>query len=141
VTLIRRMLSNEVFRFLLSGGSLFVLDITAFIICRKVFGIEVFWAELMARTVGASTGFLVHKFFTFAREAESSAMSTRSQGFGYAVTTLFNLALSPFLVAGLVYLLAPYEVFAKALGSILLAMETFLVFRFIFRDSGGADRQ
>ena len=134
MNLIRRILENEVSRFVLSGGSLFVLDLATFLLCRKVLGIDVAWAEFLARFTGASTGFVVHKFFTFANAKGSSAMSTKTQGVGYTATTVFNLMLSPFLVSFLVWMLDPYELMGKALGSALLACETFLVFRFVFRE-------
>jgi len=135
LTIIRRLLSSTIFRFLLSGSTLFVIDVTTFVICRKVFGIEVFWSELIARTTGASVGFLLHKFFTFANPEGASAMGARKQGAGYLVTVSFNLAFSPFLVSWLVGLLHPYELMGKVLGSVLLAFETFIIYRFIFRES------
>ena len=63
---IQHLLKHEVLRFLLSGGSLFALDLCIFLICRKWFGIDVAIAEFMARATGASVGFVLHKFFTFA---------------------------------------------------------------------------
>lgn len=131
----KRVLSSEGFRFLVSGGSLFLLDFTVFVVCRKVLGIEVVWAELIARSVGAATGFLLHKFFTFARPKGASAMSAQVQGVGYFATTAFNLLFSPFFISWLVLWMHPYELSAKMLGSGLLACETFLVFRYIFRGS------
>lgn len=131
---IQHLLKHEVLRFLFSGGSLFVLDLGIFLICRKWFGIDVAIAEFMARATGASVGFVLHKFFTFANRGGDSAMSTRTQGVGYAATTGFNLLFSPFLVSALVWALHPYELAGKALGSILLAVETFVVYRYVFRE-------
>ena len=132
---IRRLMSSEGFRFLLSGTSLFILDFSIYLLCRKVFGIEVFWAELMARSTGATAGFLLHKFFTFANPKGANAMSVKTQGAGYFGTAAFNLMFSPILVSYLVWIMDPYELMAKVLGSVLLAVETFLVFRFVFRES------
>jgi len=129
------MLSNEVFRFLLSGGSLFVLDFTVFYICHFHLEMAVWGSELTGRSVGATTGFLVHKLFTFANPKGASALSAKKQGAGYFSTVLFNLAFSPILVSALAWLLYPYVAMAKAIGSILLAIETFVVFRFLFRES------
>jgi len=135
LTYIRRLLSSQLFRFLLSGGTLFVIDLAAFIICRKVFGIDVFWSEFIARVTGAATGFVLHKFFTFANPKGESAVGARKQGAGYVATVSFNLVFGPFLVSWLVVLLHPYELMAKILGSVLLAFETFIIYRFIFRES------
>ena len=131
----KRFLSSEGLRFLFSGGVLFILDFTAFVIFRKVFGIEVVYSEFLARLFGASMGFLLHKFFTFANPRGSSAMSTRVQGAGYFIIMGVNLVLSPFLVSWLVFMMHPYELLAKGLGSALIACETFIVFRFLFRGS------
>ena len=133
--LIRRMLANEVLRFLLSGGSLFVLDFTIFSVCHFYIGLEIWLAELIGRGTGATTGFFLHKLFTFANPKGKSAVSTQKQGIGYTATALFNLAFSPFLVSWLAWLMYPYVALAKALGTILLAFETFIIFRFLFRAS------
>lgn len=131
---LQRLVQNEVLRFLLSGGSLFVLDLSIFLMCRKWLGIDVALAEFIARGTGATVGFVLHKFFTFANSNGDSAMSTRKQGVGYAATTGFNLLFSPVLVSGLVWLLHPYELIGKAAGSLLLAVETFIVYRYVFRE-------
>jgi putative flippase GtrA len=134
LTVIRRLLSSKVVRFLLSGGTLFVIDVTTFLICRKVLGIDVFWSEFIARTTGASVGFLLHKFFTFANPKGSTTMGAKKQGAGYLATASCNLAFSPFLVSWLVTWLHPYELMGKVLGSILLAFVTFIIYQFIFRE-------
>ena len=128
-------MASQGFRFLLSGGTLFALDFAVFVFCRKVLGIDVAISELCARTVGAVTGFVLHKFFTFANGGNERAMSGSAQGAGYFATTGFNILFSPFLVWWLVGLLHPYELVAKVIGSGLLACETFLVFRFLFRSA------
>ena len=133
--LVRRLMAHEALRFLMSGGTLFVLDFTIFSVCHFYFGLEVWLSELIGRGTGATTGFFLHKLFTFANPKGQSAVSTQKQGVGYTATALFNLAFSPFLVSWLAWLMDPYVALAKALGTILLAFETFVIFRFLFRAS------
>jgi putative flippase GtrA len=133
LTSIRHLLSSKFFRYLISGSILFVIDVTVFLICRKAFEIEVFWSELFARTAGASVGFVLHKFFTFTNT--SSAMDGKKQGAGYLATVGCNLAFAPFLVSWLVGVVHPYELMGKIMGSVLLAFETFIIYRYIFRES------
>jgi len=131
---IQRVIRHQIARFLVAGASLNLLDLLTFLLCRKVLGIDVPVAQFIARFVGATTGFGVHKLFTFSHSGDS-ALKTGQQGMAYAVVTLCNLLLSPFLVTWLVWMLDPYEIAGKLLGDVLLAVETFVIFRYLFRGS------
>jgi len=133
----RRLLSWRLVRYLLVGGGLFVLDTAVFLTLVRLFGWDLRLAQLVSRTVGAATGFVGHRGFTFRQPGKDHAHSVAAQGTGYVAVTLFNIAFSPFVVQFAAWAVPgtlPFSlVLAKIAAECVIVVESFLLLNVVFR--------
>lgn len=92
----KRLTSNTVFRYLLTGGTLFLIDFAVFVGFKSL-GVATPVAQVISRTTGAAVGFVGHKLFTFGNR-DRSATTMAVQGTGYIGVTIFTILFSPLVV-------------------------------------------
>jgi len=120
-------------RYLVSGASLFALDLLVVLTLVQLLGIPVPAAQLAGRASGAVTGFFVHRYFTFRTSLYNPRHRTLGQTGGYLSVGLFTLAISPLVLLGFLYLSQGHLVVAKLLTELLLVMISYVSLRFVFR--------
>lgn len=121
-------------RYLLVGLSLFVLDLSIFLVLVHLAGLPLAVAQVIARTIGAITGFVLHRSWTFDGEGDHR-LSLGAQGGGYLTLTLLNISLSPFVVLAAAAVLPDSMVLVKVAAEGFLAVESFLITRLLFTRS------
>lgn len=123
----------SVFRYLLTGGCLFLIDLTIFLSLKRL-GITTPVAQIISRSIGAAVGFVAHKFFSFgSKERTTSILVT--QGRGYLICTIINLFISPVLITGFEMLIHSSLVLGKVVIELFMVLETYLILRLIFSRS------
>jgi putative flippase GtrA len=123
-----RFLSGSVPRYVVVGLALLLLDVVTYSVW-VLGGAAVWQAQLVARTVGAATGFVAHRQITFKTQTGRWAR----QGVRYLWLVAINLLGSPLLVEGLYRWLANPFV-AKGVAEVLLVTWTYLAMRlWVFR--------
>ncbi len=128
-----RWIEGSLFRYLASGGVLFIVDYLVYIVLAKLLGLDVRIAQGASRTSGAVVGFFLHKLYSFRAGEAGQSLSTASQGAAYTLVTLANLVASPFLVHLAVGALGGMILVGKVLVDVVLVAETYVLLRIVFR--------
>ena len=122
----------KVIRFIIAGGSAFSVNIFFLYIFTEFFGLWYIFSATIAFVLSFLVGFSLNKFWTF---AESSADFIHSQMFIYLSVNLINLTINNALLYFMVESLAIWYILAQALASILIAFESFFVYRWLFMNA------
>ncbi len=121
----------KILRYLFSGGTAAVTDLTLLYIFTDVFGIWYILSSVLAFLVAFAVSFILQKFFTFQDHAMDGV---RGQALVYLLVTSFNLGLNTALVFAFVHYAGFHYLFAQILASIIIAVESFVVYGlFIFK--------
>ena len=126
----------KVIRFIIAGGSAFSVNIFFLYIFTEFFGLWYIFSATIAFMLSFLVGFSLNKFWTF---AESSADFIHSQIFIYLGVNLINLAINNALLYFMVESLAIWYILAQALASILIAFESFFVYKWLFMNTHNPD--
>ena len=126
----------KVIRFIIAGGSAFSVNIFFLYIFTEFFGLWYIFSATLAFMLSFLVGFSLNKFWTF---AESSADFIHSQIFIYLGVNLVNLAINNALLYFMVESLAIWYILAQALASILIAFESFFVYKWLFMNTHNPD--
>lgn len=133
-------LSAQAIRYLISGGMVVALDFLSFYVLTRLWPDAYVVANLVAKTVGALSGFFLHKHFTFAGEQAHSASTQLSL---YITLYFVNMALSSAILFGAVDMLQWHELAAKVVADGFVVATSFLTCRmlvFAQRASGAVQR-
>lgn len=123
----------NVFRYLIVGVSLFLLDLTVFLLCVNVFGTGVTFGQVLSRSAGAFAGFFGHKYFSFkAWETKDSVGQLTKRGSGYVFVVIFNIGFSPVVVSVLVSAIPGNLILSKLLAEVFLVVETYILLKIVF---------
>lgn len=117
-------------RYSITGILLFVVDLTVFL-TLKHFGATTLFSQFVSRSVGASLGFVGHKFFSFCNKKFSMSVIA-IQGTGYISCSIFNIFISPFVVLGFEYLIPNNLFLVKFLAEVIMVVETYFILKWIF---------
>lgn len=121
----------KVFRFLISGGLAFLVNIIALYLFRERVGMSLNLAVPSAFIVGFIVSFLMMKYFTF---QDRSTTGGHRQLVSYLGVSLFNLGLNSLLVHTFVNFVN--YIFAQTISSLLIAVSSFFVYKnFIFNEA------
>ena len=119
----------RVVKFVISGGSAFVVHIALMYFFTEFLG----WHYLISATVSfvssIAVGFSMNKFWTF---VNSSIKGIPLQLSLYIVINLFNLGLNVLLLYVLVEFMGVWYIFAQAIVSMLIALESFFLYSKLF---------
>ena len=126
----------KVIRFIIAGGSAFSVNIFFLYIFTEFFGLWYIFSATLAFMLSFLVGFSLNKFWTF---AESSADFIHSQIFIYLGVNLINLAINNALLYFMVESFAICYILAQALASILIAFESFFVYKWLFMNTHNPD--
>ena len=126
----------KVIRFIIAGGSAFSVNIFFLYIFTEFFGLWYIFSATLAFMLSFLVGFSLNKFWTF---ADSSANFIHSQIFIYLGVNLVNLAINNALLYFMVESLAIWYILAQALASILIAFESFFVYKWLFMNTHNPD--
>ncbi|MFO8071542.1 MAG: GtrA family protein [Polyangia bacterium] len=132
----RRLSDWSAFRYLVTGGVLFVIDLSIFLGLKRL-ETPTPIAQAISRTTGALIGFAGHKLYSF-RNREWKGSRLAAQGTGYTVLTVANIFISPAVVMGFEWLLPGRLVLVKVLAEVVMVTETYLVLSWLFRARRGA---
>ena len=127
-----RLLEWSFFRYLLTGVGLFFIDLTVFMICMLILGLDVRLGQIISRTVGATVGFFGHKYFSFRSNRDHSLSLLAFQGSAYTLITVLNILLSPIIVYMAVKATHGELISAKVITEIILVSETYILLRILF---------
>lgn len=127
-----RLLEWSFFRYLLTGAGLFLIDLTVFMICVLILGLDVRLGQIISRTVGATVGFFGHKYFSFRSNREHNLSLLVFQGSAYTLITVLNILLSPIIVYMAVKATHGELIFAKVIAEIILVSQTYVLLRILF---------
>ena len=120
----------KVIRFIMAGGSAFSVNISLLYIFTEFFGLWYIFSATLAFLFSFLVGFSLNKFWTF---ASSSADFIHSQILFYLGINLFNLVINNMLLYVMVESLAIWYILAQAIASVLLAFESFFLYKWLFR--------
>jgi putative flippase GtrA len=125
-------------RYLGVGGVSFVVDFACFIALVRVYRLDPAIAQVFSRTAGAASGFVGHKYFSFA-QGDPGAARRRSSTFhivGYLLVTLFGIVVSPFVIQLILYLDGHRLLIAKLCTEVVMVCINFVAMRTLFSHAG-----
>ena len=123
-------------RYLVTGATLFVIDLCTFLLLVKIGGVPPAPAQLVSRATGALTGFFAHRHFTFRDSLRDPRYEVASQGSGYLIVATVMFLISPFVLSFFLTLTQGRLVVAKLITEPILVIMTFVCLRYVFRKRG-----
>jgi putative flippase GtrA len=122
---------NRIFRFLVSGGTAVLANISCLLLLTEYFHIYYLYSSIASFFVGFLVTFFLQKFWTF-RNADVS--KTGKQMIITLVVASVNLFINTFFVYIFVELVGVWYMMAQVLSSLLISIETYFLYKnFIFR--------
>lgn len=120
----------KIVRYAISGGMATVTNILFLFIFTDLIGIWYVLSAVLSYLVSFVVSFSMQKYWTF---RESSSDQIASQAIFYVVITTINLGLNAGCIYLLVHYFGVYYLLAQLIISLIIAIESFFVYRFIFR--------
>lgn len=121
----------KIVRYIFSGGLAALTDLVALYVFKDVIGIWYLTSAVLAFLIAFVVSFSLQKFFTF---QDHSMEGLHGQAATYFVVSGLNLLLNTFFMYVLVDRFGMHYMFAQILTSLVLAMESFVVYgMFIFK--------
>ncbi len=130
---IPRILAKRPVRYVLVGGSGFLVNLLVFMLMARGLSLDVRIAEVIGRSSGGVVTFLGHRQWTFDPGDAGHQHSLGGQTSRYVVLNLVNLAISPWVVWGLAWLTGQQLLLAKLLTEAVMLVETYVLTALIFR--------
>lgn len=122
---------SQIIKFIIAGGSAFVVNIIALFIFTEVLGIYYLASTVLAFVVAFCVSFVLQKFWTF---RDSSREGMHVQATLYLLMQCVNLGLNALLMYAFVEYLHVYYLFSQVVISFFLAFTSFFINRrFIFK--------
>ena len=122
---------TKIFRFLLSGGIALGTDLFFLFLFTDIFGVWYIASAVVAFILACGVSFILQKFWTF---GDNSREGIHMQMGVYFFVAVINLALNTLLVYVFVERADLHYLFAQAVASALIAVESFFIYqRFIFQ--------
>jgi len=119
-------------RYLLAGGALFLLDLAVFLALTRLGSFSIPVGQWISRATGATAGFVVHRYFSFA-DSRAGPRRLVGQGWFYALLTIAGIAISPLVLGSAAALTGYRMVPAKVISEVVMITINFFVLRQIFR--------
>lgn len=125
-------------RYLGVGGGSFLVDFACFITLVRLAGFTPELAQVFSRTAGAASGFLGHKYFSFANSDPEAARKRSStfQVIGYLAVTVFGIVVSPFVIQLMLYLDGDRLLIGKLCTEVVMMCINFVAMRALFGQVG-----
>jgi len=120
----------RVARFIISGATATGTTLGTLYVLSDLWGMWYVPASIVAYLAGFLISFSLQKFWTF---QDSSIEMMRIQLIAYGGIVILNLGLNTLLIFLFVEYLGLWSVVAQAIASLLIAIESFFLFRWLFR--------
>ncbi len=115
-------------RYLFSGGTGFVVNVSLLYVLTDVFGIWYVISGAIAFIVSITVSFILHRTFTFNYEHIHSA---QGQYAGFMGVSLLNLVINEGVLIFAVEVLDMWYVLGQTLGSVVVAFLGYFVYRYV----------
>ena len=124
-------ISMQLLRYLISGGTTALTALVFLYIFTQFFHVWYFFSLFLAFTVAIVVSFSLQKFWTF---GDRETAGVHIQASSYLFLALANLGVNAVLLYALVQFAGLWYIFAQILIDALLAISSFLIYKFlIFR--------
>lgn len=120
-----RFLNNKIARYLFSGSTAAVVNLSALYILTDYFKIWYLFSSIIAFCLSLAVSFLMQKHITF---REPSTERTKKQFLYYFTISVFNLSLNAIFMYILVDFLGLYYLLSQIVSSGIIAIESFFVY-------------
>ena len=117
---------QQVLRYLVSGATGFLTNISIYLLLLKVFDINYVLSSVLAFSAGVAVSFVMQKFFTFQNR---TAGKTGVQLFKHILLLSFNLGANVFIIILLVEWVNISEIISQIATNIIIAMWSFFIYR------------
>ncbi len=125
-----RLLKNQKIRYLIAGGSSFLLEYSIFVVTQIVTG-NIYFSNSISFLAGLTVSFILHKYWSF---AGVHTQKTHNQAFAYVFLAATNLVLSNIIIGLLVTQLQLSPFISKVATMALIVLWNYYIFaKFIFR--------
>lgn len=131
--LITRLMKLEILRYLVSGGSAAVTNITILFVLVHFFHIWYLLAAIVSYVTAIYVSFVMHKFFTFNDYTKNKIRRQTSMHVGIQV---FNISINTLLMYVSVDLLHIHYIISQVLSGTGIALYSFLVYKHLVFTSG-----
>lgn len=122
------MINNKIFRYIFSGSTAAVVNISVLYILTDILKFWYVISSIIAFGVSIFVSFFMQKHFTF----EDSSYNKTSQQFAYYVLiSTINLLLNTILIYLLVDFIGIYYLYSQIISSGFIAVESFFVYNFV----------
>lgn len=119
----------RVARFVISGGTAFSVNLILLYIFTDFFGFWYIYSATLSFTIALLVGFSMNKMWTF---KDNLANQIHRQFPLYLLINVFNLILNNSMLYLLVEEFGMWYILAQALASVLIAFESFFLYKRIF---------
>jgi putative flippase GtrA len=119
----------KIFRYIISGGMATLTNLVFLFIFTELFGIWYLLSAIISYIISFAVSFTMQKFWTF---QDGSKEKIKSQAIIYIIVTTLNLGLNTLCI----YLFVEFGfhyLFAQILSSIIIAIESFFVYKYLFK--------
>jgi dolichol-phosphate mannosyltransferase len=130
--LIVSLQENRIFRFLVSGGTAVLANISSLLLLTEYFHFYYLYSSIVAFFIGFLVTFFLQKFWTFRNTDRSK---TAKQMMSTLIVAGVNLLINTFFVYVFVEWVGMWYMLAQIMSSLLISLETYFLYRnFIFRE-------
>ena len=124
---------QTVIKFIISGGTAAIVNLLLLYFFTDIVGLWYITSSVLSFIVAFVVSFCFQKFWTF---QDGSTDKMHTQVAFYLVVTVTNLCINTFFIYLLVEFFAVHYLFAQIITGIIIACESFFVYRiFIFKDT------
>ena len=127
---------TKIARYVISGGTAAAVDLILLYLLTDLFGIWYITSSILAYLVAFMVSFTLQKFWTF---NDHSTDKLHSQAIIYFIVTSINLGLNTLGIFAFVHYLSFHYLIAQIVVSIIIAMESYYIYHFIFREDRGSN--
>jgi len=128
----RMELAAQVAKFIISGGTAALANFLTLFILTEYARIWYLYSAVISYVIGFTVSFVLYKYWAFDDRDNSQIYRQLPQ---YLLIAAFNLALNTALVYLLVRVLHTWYLLAQIVATGLIAIESYLIFRKIFKPS------
>jgi dolichol-phosphate mannosyltransferase len=114
--------SPPLWRFILTGGSTFVVDFTLFIFASRFLELDIKTARIFSLSFAIVFNFLLNKTFVFKKKGEWLYTNVK-----YLLTISFTASINYFVMLILISILGIYDLHAIMIGAILVAALNYIL--------------
>jgi len=120
-------------RYLLVGVVTYGVDISAFLLLFKFFGLNLLLANMISKVLAGLFSFVAHRIFTF---GVIEAKGRAQQAVRYFIFLAINIPISAFILTAVQWILS-MEIAAKILADVILVLISYAQSKYIvFKRSG-----